>query len=453
MTTTTDIAKRMGIVSLAWPIFIETTLRMLLGVSDVFMLSGYSDNAVAAVGLTSQLMFFLMIVAMTAGNGGSILISQSNGASDTQRAADVGVISIVVGGAVGAILSLLTGLFAPNVIGLFGLDSKVALYATQYFAIAGGGFFGLSLSLTFAVILRCHGYSRTPMLVNLFTGVLNIVGNYCVLYSPFDLPVYGVKGVATATIISQFVGAFILWVNIRQKGIEIPLGRWFKIDLALYKKTIKLGAMSASEMLSYNLAQMTLIYIITQMGTASLTAYTYAMNIARFSFAFSLSVGQAAQIQTGYYVGKQWIAEITRKVQQYFLVSLLMSLLATLLIAGFRFDILGLFTDNNEIITLAATLLIVSIVLEMGRVFNLVFINALRGAGDMTYTVKVGIFSMWTIAVGMGYFLGLHIGLGVLGIWFANAADEWFRGLLMARRWRSGKWHLPSLVENQPIAA
>ena len=81
-----------------------------------------------------------------------------------------------------------------------------------------------------------------------------------------------------------------------------------------------------------------------------------------------------------------------------------------------------------------------SVFIESGRVFNLIFISALKGAGDIHFPVKVGILSMWGIAVLSSYMLGIHWGYGVLGAYLAVGMDEWFRGLVMAKRWRSKSW-------------
>lgn len=72
--------------------------------------------------------------------------------------------------------------------------------------------------------------------------------------------------------------------------------------------------------------------------------------------------------------------------------------------------------------------------------FNLVIISALKGAGDVAFPVRIGLFSMWGIGVFFAWFFGLHLGYGVLAAWLAVAADEWVRGLIMVQRWRSGRW-------------
>ena len=78
--------------------------------------------------------------------------------------------------------------------------------------------------------------------------------------------------------------------------------------------------------------------------------------------------------------------------------------------------------------------------LEPGRTFNLVVINALRAAGDARYPVMAGATSMAVVLGGGSWFLGIHLGLGLTGVWIAYAADEWIRGLLMWRRWVRHGW-------------
>lgn len=434
------LQQRMGIVALTWPIFIETLLQSLLGISDIFMLSHYSDNAVAAVGLTTQLMFFMMVMSMMVSTGASILISQNNGAGRTQKATDIGVASVTLSLGLAVIMGTSMFFGAHGIIGLFALEPKVAGYGYDYLLICGSLSIGLVMNIAFAAILRSYGFTRSAMLVTLSTGLMNVLGNYIALYSPFGLPVYGVTGVAISTVTSQMIGALIMLAVIRSKRIPLPMQRLKLLPRSTYWSVMRIGLLNAGEMLSYNVAQMTIIYFISQMGTLSLTAYTYGLNISRFIYCFSVALGQAAQIQTGYYVGKQWFDEITLRVQKYCLVGFIVSLAIVLTFYWQRFTIVGWLSENPEVIELTALLLLGSIALETGRVFNLVIISALKGAGDVAFPVRVGLFSMWGIGVLLAWFFGLHLGYGVLAAWLAVAADEWVRGLIMVHRWRSGRW-------------
>ncbi|MCT8863022.1 MATE family efflux transporter [Shewanella xiamenensis] len=439
-TSAKTLQQRMGIVALTWPIFIETLLQSLLGISDIFMLSHYSDNAVAAVGLTTQLMFFMMVMSMMVSTGASILISQNNGAGRTQQATDIGVASVALSLGLAVVMGAAMFFGAHGIIGLFALEPKVAGYGYDYLLICGSLSIGLVMNIAFAAILRSYGFTRSAMLVTLSTGLMNVLGNYIALYSPFGLPVYGVTGVAISTVTSQMIGALIMLAVIRSKRIPLPMQRLKLLPRSTYWSVMRIGLLNAGEMLSYNVAQMTIIYFISQMGTLSLTAYTYGLNISRFIYCFSVALGQAAQIQTGYYVGKQWFDEITLRVQKYCLVGFIVSLAIVLTFYWQRFTIVGWLSENPEVIELTALLLLGSIALETGRVFNLVIISALKGAGDVAFPVRVGLFSMWGIGVLLAWFFGLHLGYGVLAAWLAVAADEWVRGLIMVHRWRSGRW-------------
>ncbi|ENI8055986.1 MATE family efflux transporter [Vibrio vulnificus] len=440
MAKTQNINQRMSIVALAWPILVEILLRTALGTSDVFMLSGYSDKAVSAVGVITQLTFFLIIVSTFVSSGTGILIAQYNGAGRDQDATHVGVASIALSSVIGVILSVLAVLGATHLLPYYGLEAQVEQYAQEYLLISGAMTFNVTIGIVFTTILRSHGYSRSPMTVNLISGVLNIIGNYIALYQPFGLPVYGVQGVAIATVASQVIGTTILGVLLWRSSIDLPMRSLAQVPSAVYKKILKIGGMNAGEVLSYNMAQITIVYFVVQMGTSSLAAFTYAQNIARFSFAFALAIGQATQIQTGYYIGKGWIENITKRVQIYFLVGFASSVTVASTIYFMRDAILTLFTQQPEILMLAGSLVMGSIVLEAGRVFNLIFISALKGAGDIKFPVQMGILSMWGLGVVFSYLLGIHWGYGVFGAWMAIALDEWFRGLIMARRWRSQVW-------------
>ncbi len=435
-----NLHQRMSIVALTWPILVEILLRTAIGTSDVFMLSGYSDKAVSAVGVITQLSFFLIIVSTFVSSGTGILIAQYNGAERTQDSIYVGVASIALSVAVGLLLSVIALLGAIYFLPFYGLEPQVELYAKEYLIISGAMTFNVTIGIVFTTILRSYGYSRSPMVVNLISGVLNVIGNYIALYQPFGLPVYGVQGVAIATVISQIIGTVILGLILRHSSISLPMKSLKQIPRVVYSRILRIGGMNAGESLSYNMAQIAIVYFVVQMGTSSLAAFTYAQNIARFSFAFALAIGQATQIQVGYYIGKGWIESIRKRVQIYFLVSFAVSILAASTVYLFRDSILPLFTQQPDILYLTGLLVMGSIILEAGRVFNLVFISGLKGAGDVRFPVQIGILCMWGIGVLFAYLFGIHWGYGVLGAWMAIALDEWVRGIIMLSRWRSSVW-------------
>ncbi len=430
----------MSIVALGWPILVEIVLRTALGTSDVFMLSSYSDNAVSAVGVITQITFFLLIVSTFVSSGTGILIAQYNGAGRTEESTHVGVASLALSCIIGVLLSLLAVWGSLYLLPHYGLEPEVEKHARDYLLISGSMTFNVTISVVITTILRSYGDARTPMLVNLFSGVLNVIGNYIALYQPFGLPVYGVEGVAIATVVSQIIGMFALILVLKRSDISLPLSTFIHVPKEVYKRILKIGGMNAGEVLSYNIAQICIVYFVVQMGTAAITSFTYAQNISRFSFAFALALGQAAQIQTSFYIGKGWVESIFKRVQYYFVVGFIASVSITAMFYLFRHEILAIFTEQPEVLALAGGLMLGSILLEAGRVFNLIFIHALKGAGDIKFPVQMGILCMWGLGVVFAYLWGIHWAYGVIGAWMASALDEWVRGIIMWRRWRSKVW-------------
>ena len=91
------------------------------------------------------------------------------------------------------------------------------------------------------------------------------------------------------------------------------------------------------------------------------------------------------------------------------------------------------------------------LLLEPGRVFNVVVISALRATGDARFPVIIGLSCMWGLWVPLAWLLGLKLGLGLVGIWISMICDEWTRGLLMYHRWSTRKW-LPAAQRSRAVA-
>lgn len=110
-----------------------------------------------------------------------------------------------------------------------------------------------------------------------------------------------------------------------------------------------------------------------------------------------------------------------------------------------RHPILDALTEDKSIAELLLPLFLLSVFLEPGRTINIIMVNALRAAGDARFPLFTAIIFMWGVAIPLGYFLGIKMEMGLLGIWLGFFADEWLRGLTNAWRWRSKKWQTKRL--------
>lgn len=441
---------RMNIRTIVWPIFIEHLIRMSMMTIDVIMLARYSDAAVAAVGLTGHFVFFIVIAYMIISSGCAILIGQNLGAKNKPEALAYSHVGFLLALIMSVVIGLGFYLGANGLLTFYDLEPAVHTYAMQYLTIAGGLSIGLSLSIYFSTVLRAHGFSKSPMIIQVLSGFINIIGNYIALFGVMGLPVYGVVGVALSTVFSQVFAAVACWLVIRHHNIGFSIRKSFKFDIPRFKDILQLGLPNAGEGLSYNLAQLAIMFFVAGFGTAALAAVAIAQTLSRFIFVFAMSVGNGAQIMSSYFVGQHRFAELKANVHRYWQVGIVVSTGLVLVFILVRAQIASYFTTDPATIKLIGALLIASLVLEPARALNLIVISALKGAGDVLFPVKMGVLSMWGVGVLFAYLLGIHWGYGVVGIWIGVAMDEWARGIIMVVRWQRDKWQRFVKVKKQP---
>jgi putative MATE family efflux protein len=439
----------------AWPIMIENIIRVAITSADVFMLSYYSEEAVAATGVITQLVFFINLLYLMVASGASILISQNLGARNAAAAGRVAQGSVMLLGAFSVILSAALCLGAESLIGFYRLDTRVHAYALEYFVIYSAGSVFVALCMVLATIIRSYGHSRGPMLVNVVAMALNVCGNYLFIFRGasgglreiFGINISVIQGVALSTIASQVAAAAILYAMMRRrKDIELEKGGLFKVPSAVYRRILAVGVPTAGENLSYNLGQIIIMRMVSALGTEAMAAFVYAITVLRFVFITSISIGSAVQIKVGYFVGAKMADIAQRKVYRYFLSGMAVSTAAVLAVKLLQFPIINAFTQNQSIHAMAFGVLLVALFHEPGRNFNVIIIPALKGAGDVRYPVYVGMLFMWGVGVTLAYLLGIALGWGLVGICVAMAVDEWSRGLVIFFRWRGGRWKGKALV-------
>jgi len=438
---------RIPLMQLAWPLLVENILRTSLMSVDTLMLSHYSSDAVAAMSLASQFAYFIQLLYMMVSIGSSVLITQNLGAGRPRQAGlyGVGSLTLIVG--VSLVVSVLIALGGGLVVDLYRLDPQVARYARQFLTIYGGLSFFMAINVGQASILRSWGFARDPMLVNVLCLLLTVGGNALCLFGLFGFPVLGVIGVAASTVASQAVGCVLsAWMIHRRRGLELPLREAKHLPAHIYRSILVIGIPTAGENISYSLSQIVVLAMLSSMGTLALTTYGILMAILRYVFMPGVSIGAAGQLLVGYLVGAGRHGEATRRVYRYFATGISISVVLVVALQVVHRPLLGLFSQDPRVFALAASVLLVSLVLEPGRNLNTIVVPALKGAGDVRVPVCIAIASMWGVSVLGAWFLGVWLGMGLVGVWMAMAADEWLRGIVMLLRWRSGVWRRSALI-------
>jgi Na+-driven multidrug efflux pump len=179
---------------------------------------------------------------------------------------------------------------------------------------------------------------------------------------------------------------------------------------------------------------------IARMGPEKLAVQSYTLTIQRFAMLFSFSIGLGTEILIGHLVGAGQFEEAYRRLLRSVRTGLI---LVTIVISGVALAaprLLGAFTHDAAIIATGTVLLRLAIILEPGRVFNVIVISSLRATGDVGFPIQMAVLSMWCVWVPLAWLLGLKLGLGLVGVWIAMMTDEWLRGLLMYWRWKKRRW-------------
>ena len=433
--------KNMTLFALTWPIFIEIFLHMLMGNADTLMLSQYSDDSVAAVGVSNQILSLIIVMFGFVATGTAILVAQHLGAEESRLAGEVSIVSIAINLLFGLLLSIGLVFFTKPILLSMDLPSSLMNEASSYLKIVGGFAFIQALIMTAGAIMRSYGYTKDAMYITIGMNIINVVGNYIFIFGPFGVPVLGVEGVAISTISSRLLG-FIVSIIVIGKRIPnaLPFRRLFHLPVTHVKNLLRIGIPSAGEHLSYNGSQMVITYFIASIGTNALTTKVYAQNLMMFIFLFSVAISQGTQIIIGHMIGAKEFNNAYERCLKSLKIAIIISLIMAGIFSVAAEPLLRIFTSNEEIVSLGKTLIYLTIILEPGRSFNLVVINSLRATGDVRFPVYMGILSMWGVSVTLSYILGIWLGLGLVGIWISFIADEWLRGIIMLKRWRSKVW-------------
>lgn len=437
--------ERKTLTQLFVPICFETLFYMLSGMVDTLMLSSVSDQAVGAVGTANTYISVFIIMFGVISSGMVAVMTQNIGAGRPGIAYQARQLGLAFNAVIGVLMSVFLALFSGSMLRIVSIAPALMEPAETYLKIVGGACFLNALIPIFSSYLRVFGYTKHSLIGTIVGNVLNIVLNSIFLFV-LD---WGVMGVAVATVISRVVNLIIVaamgavLIKAKQSPDRLPAGR-------ILGQIIKIGFPSACETALYNVAMTLIVRYMNQMDTdgMNVTARSYTMQIANFSYCIGAALAQANAIMTGWRIGAKEYDECNKGTKKAAIYGIIAATCFSVTFAATGHFIVHIFTDDVQMINLVVKLLIVDIFLEFGRVTNLVYGQALKTSGDALFPVVMGAIFMYLFAVGGTYFLGIHLGLLAVGAYIAMAADECARAVGMVIRWKSGKWRNKRLVES-----
>lgn len=426
-----------SLLSLTWPIFIDTLLVFCINLADAWFLSRISDSAAAAVGavLPIAAMCFTFFIALNM--AGCTLAARSLGANQTEDTARIFGVLMYACAVVGIVMSACLLFLAPTFASLMGLVGQSAMMGTTYLHTLGFGVLLLALRYGFSGILQAYGLTHWNMLATLAMTIVNGLLNYALVTGSWGLPALGVKGIAIATITAWGVN-LALSAIIVLPYLKIAV-KW-RFDWAGLKQSLdellRIAIPACLEPLSWHISQLVIMAMVVSLGEYSLAARVYAFQIifCVIIFTIALSAGVQLKISHFYGAGRNLCMQKTLLKSVRAGIAIIVAILATTAI--FAEPLLSLFTQEPAIIALGKQVLWLAIFCEIGRLLNMVVGLALKSTGHARWYAQFGITTMWLLSVPLAWLLALYFDFGLAGIWLAMGIDELFRGMVACVYWQ-----------------
>lgn len=438
-----------SVFSLAWPIFFQMLLGIALGYIDTIMLSNYSDTAVGAIGNANSVLGFLALAFSVISSATGIMVSQYLGANKKSEINKIYTVALSFNFTLSIVISAVVFLFSKQLLAIMQVPSEMTTDADLYMKIVGGTIFTQSIINAFSQIFNSNGKTIFGMVISFGMNIVNIAGNYLLLYGPLTSLGLGASGVAVSTCVSRIlcVIAAVIYFLVVIRGSFHP-----KYLIPFPKKILgemlKLGIPTAGENISYDLSQLVLAAFVNTMGIVAINTRIYATMLSMVNFMIAYAAAMATQILVGHSVGSGSYDFAYKRVLKTLRFGLIISISIAVinwLAAPYTFTI---FSDHTEVAQLGASIMMITIFLEFGRTTNIIIINSMKAAGDVKFPTILAIFSMWGLSVLLAFMLGIVLKMGLIGVWIGMAADEIFRGIVVYIRWKNGTWKNKSIIKH-----
>ena len=287
------------------------------------------------------------------------------------------------------------------------------------------------ISLPFAV-LGCQmkqffdtiGSTKISMYVLVFSNILNIIGNYCLIYGNAGMPELGLLGAGISTATSRFVILMLFClIFFMNKRYSVYLNGALKAEPIKTKRTFvkinQLGWTSAIQSTIECGAFSLVAIFVGWLGTKPLAAHQIMLTVSMFFYNIYLGIATAISIRVSHFAGmKEWRAIVDVTKSGFFIIIAIAAFMAVP-VYTFRYDIGSLFSDDPLVGQLVALTVIPLILYQISDALQCSIANALRGLGEMRLLMCAAFFAYFVVSLPLSWLLGIQFGFGLVGIWYA----------------------------------
>ncbi|HHV95252.1 MAG TPA: MATE family efflux transporter [Clostridiaceae bacterium] len=437
------------IITFALPMFIGNIFQQLYNMVDSIVVGRYiGKNALAAVGTSSPIVFFLIAMVMGLSMGASVIISQLYGAGDSKnlkRAVSTAYIFLLAGG---IIITLIGLLFSRSLLRLLQTPEEIFKDALAYLNIILGGLIFTFAYNAISAILRGLGDSKTPLYFLIITSLLNVVLDIWFVSSLG----MGVEGAAWATVISQAVSVILCLIYIYTK-VEILriLPKDIVFDKELFSKSVKLGIPSSIQQTVVSVSMMALQGLVNSYGSVTMAAYAAAARIDSIAMMPIMNLGLASTTFTAQNIGAGKLDRVKRGYKRSLIIVAVCCIITSIIILSFGPNLISIFIDVKETEVIRQGNDYITVVSFFYILMGIMFVTngVIRGSGDMVASM-ISTMTSLGIRIISAYVLSSIDTIGYRGIWWSLPIG-WFIGMTIAiLRYRSGKW-IEKRVVKKPV--
>ena len=436
-----------SICFLAWPAVVQEAMNVVVTYVDTAMVGALGAGASAAVGLTSTVGWLVSSIAVAFGIGILSVCAQAVGANNDEKVKRVGQQALFLTLIVGIALTIICVLIAPYLPTWLNGDKAIRGEAASYFMIISIPLLFRTAALILASALRGVSDMKTPMLINLYMNIINIILNFLLIYPTRELfgiiipgAGLGVNGAAIATAISFVAGGIMMFLRYYKNTLFDLKNSGFHFYKKEFKECLNIGIPVVLERSVICLGHVTFASLIAKLGVVRFAAHTIAIQAEQAFYIPGYGFQTAAATLVGNAVGQK--DEHKVKEVTYLISGITMFLMIICGIALFIFaeQLMGIFTPDHEVITLGARVLRIVSISEPLYGILVILEGTFNGMGDTKAPFVFSLFTMWGIRVTGSWLMINVFHQSIEAVWIMMVFDNIARCLLLLRRFLKNGW-------------
>ena len=413
---------------------------IVLGFADTMMVGHHSTTELGAASFVNNIMNLVIITATGFSYGLTPIVGGLFGREELPQAGKALRSALLANLMAGAIMMAALAILYFNV-GNIGQPKELLPYIRPYYLVLLASMPFVMLFNAFKQFTDSITETRTSMWILLSGNLLNIVGNYVLIYGKLGLPEMGVVGAGVSTLISRIVMvALFCLVFLARKKMRPYREGFFKLGWSrqLVSRLVSLGTPIALEMGMETASFSLSIIMVGWLGTIALASHQVMITISQFTFMVYYGLGAAVAVRTSYFNGQDDRDNVRHTVVAGLQVMVALELLLSGIIFLLRNHIGGWFTDSAEVSSTVITLMLPFFIYQFGDGLQITYANALRGIADVKPLMVIAFIAFFVISLPVGYFCGFVLNLGLVGVWMAFPFGLTSAGVMMW--WRFKKY-------------